>query len=370
MKYDFFVSHASEDKDTVVRPLVALLKSRGFRVWYDEDVLRIGDSLSAGIDRGLTESRFGLVVLSPAFFGKHWTRRELQGLVALDEQGRSKILPIWHRVTKREVSEYSPTLADVIAGNTEHGLGQIVDALAATVQMAGPASEIVPELEDRPSVEQIGSTSLGGTVIFVHGLYGSSSGATRFFDHPGLREEAIVSHWEFVTFHYTGRNLAGARSSIDSTAQTFVEFIQERQLHRPTGKVVIVAHSVGGLVVMESILSSSLLRENLKAFIMIAVPTAGLRYPSLLGFINRGLRDISVGGRKVAEMNARWSRQFGNRPPFLVESIVAADDIVVSVSSAAFPGAHVTVVPGSHSDVYRQTPVIEVLKRILAAETA
>ncbi len=50
--YDVFISHASEDKDTVVRALAAKLDSLQVRVWYDEFSLKVGDSLSASIDRG------------------------------------------------------------------------------------------------------------------------------------------------------------------------------------------------------------------------------------------------------------------------------------------------------------------------------
>ncbi len=55
-QYDVFISHASEDKDDVVRPLAHALQDRGLAVWYDEFELRIGDSLRRKIDRGLANS--------------------------------------------------------------------------------------------------------------------------------------------------------------------------------------------------------------------------------------------------------------------------------------------------------------------------
>jgi TIR domain len=73
--YDVFVSHASEDKNKVARPLAACLESLGLRVWFDECQLALGDSLRRNIDRGLSESRFGVVILSPAFFAKEWPSR-------------------------------------------------------------------------------------------------------------------------------------------------------------------------------------------------------------------------------------------------------------------------------------------------------
>lgn len=116
--HDFFISHASEDKDGFVRELADALQSRGANVWYDEFALKIGDSLRRNIDRGLVGSRFGVVVLSEHFFRKEWTNKELDGLVALEVQRRSRILPIWHKVSKDEVARYSPMLADKVALNT------------------------------------------------------------------------------------------------------------------------------------------------------------------------------------------------------------------------------------------------------------
>lgn len=40
-----FISHASEDKIDVVRPLAEALRGHGLDVWYDEFELKIGDSL-------------------------------------------------------------------------------------------------------------------------------------------------------------------------------------------------------------------------------------------------------------------------------------------------------------------------------------
>lgn len=82
-EYDVFICHASEDKDSFVRPLSKELSSRGLRVWYDEFSLKLGDSLRRSIELGLTKSHFGIVVLSLAFFSKEWPQKELDGLIAL-----------------------------------------------------------------------------------------------------------------------------------------------------------------------------------------------------------------------------------------------------------------------------------------------
>ncbi len=64
--WDAFVSHAWEDKETFVRPLVEALGRLGVLAWYDEVSLKLGDSLSGSIDRGIAKSRNGIVVVSTA----------------------------------------------------------------------------------------------------------------------------------------------------------------------------------------------------------------------------------------------------------------------------------------------------------------
>jgi TIR domain len=133
--HDVFISHASEDKDDVVRPLSELLRAKGFDVWYDEFQLRVGDSLRRSIDQGLAKSRFGIVVLSPAFFAKNWPQYELDGLVQREMQGSKVILPIWHKVTKTEVINYSPSLADKLALNTATAtLDEIVSQISEVLE--------------------------------------------------------------------------------------------------------------------------------------------------------------------------------------------------------------------------------------------
>lgn len=116
--YDVFVSHASEDKEDFVRPFANALKTKGLVVWYDEFELRVGDSLRRSIDSGLSNSKYGIVVLSESFFKKEWPQRELDGLFAREVNGAKVILPIWHKISKDEVVKFSPIIADLLALNT------------------------------------------------------------------------------------------------------------------------------------------------------------------------------------------------------------------------------------------------------------
>jgi len=119
MDYDIFISHASEDKDSFVRTLADQLGKIGCKLWYDEFSLRVGDSLSRSIDRGLARSCFGIVVLSPHFLSKRWPEYELRGLITREIAGKSAILPILHGVDIQELADYSPPLADKVSLNTK-----------------------------------------------------------------------------------------------------------------------------------------------------------------------------------------------------------------------------------------------------------
>jgi len=133
--YDVFISHATEDKDEVVRPLANALVAEGLRVWYDEFELRIGDSLRRKIDSGLARSRFGVVVLSHSFFAKNWPQYELDGLVTREMTGEQVILPLWHRITKSEVMAQSPSLADKLARSTsDFTIEEIAEEIADVIR--------------------------------------------------------------------------------------------------------------------------------------------------------------------------------------------------------------------------------------------
>lgn len=152
MEFDIFISHASEDKDVIVRPLAEQLRLRGLRVWMDETEIKLGDSLRRSIDRGLSKSRYGLVVLSPDFLRKEWPQKELDGLVAREDGAEKVILPVWHNVTRAEVVSFSPPLADKLAVLTSKGLPHVVDEILKVLdqRIAEPALS-QPSQDDRQS---------------------------------------------------------------------------------------------------------------------------------------------------------------------------------------------------------------------------
>lgn len=113
-KYDVFISHASEDKETFVDKLFTCLTRQGVKVWYDKSNIGWGDSQREKMDEGLSKARYGIVILSPDYIkeGKYWTKAELDALFQMESaEGKKRLLPVWHHLSKEEVMAFSPLIA-------------------------------------------------------------------------------------------------------------------------------------------------------------------------------------------------------------------------------------------------------------------
>lgn len=134
-EYDVFVSHAWEDKESFADEFVDELRKLGISVWYDTSQIRWGDSMRQRIDDGLKKSKFGVVILSPNYIaeGKYWTKAELDGLFQLESVRGKTLLPIWHDLTKKQVMEFSPIIANKKAMTTASMTAQEIAAELANL---------------------------------------------------------------------------------------------------------------------------------------------------------------------------------------------------------------------------------------------
>ena len=188
---DVFISHASEDKADVARPIAEALDSTGWSVWLDEYELTVGDRLSQSINAGLASSRFGVVVLSRAFFDKHWPQEELEALAAKEAASGSKvILPVWHGIDQRYLAEVAPMLAGRLGVSTTKGIPQVARELIRALARERQ-TEIDPKRRE-PIVRSVepspGEPSQGSTEASVQGLPMSDSARTWLTRFMGMYE--------------------------------------------------------------------------------------------------------------------------------------------------------------------------------------
>lgn len=116
-EFDFFISHAYEDKKNFVDEFVRELRELDLKVWYDDNSIPWGGSLREEIDKGLRNSKYGIVILSPSYIeeGKYWTKKELDGLFQKESIDKGKIVPVWYDLNKMDVFNYSPMISDLKA---------------------------------------------------------------------------------------------------------------------------------------------------------------------------------------------------------------------------------------------------------------
>jgi hypothetical protein len=127
-RWDFFVSHATADKESVVLPLVTALRQRGQRVWYDDLEIKPADDLTTVINRGIDSSLFGIIVISKSFFGRRWTEAEIEAL------GRRRVFLVLYGVTAEDLATIRPALADRYAVPFRLGVEKVADKLVEAVR--------------------------------------------------------------------------------------------------------------------------------------------------------------------------------------------------------------------------------------------
>lgn len=95
LKRDVFICHASEDKKTVVEPLVDALEHANISAWYDRAEIRWGDSIVGKINQGLASSTYVIIVISASFMKKNWPKKEMQAAMSREiGAGRTCVLPL------------------------------------------------------------------------------------------------------------------------------------------------------------------------------------------------------------------------------------------------------------------------------------
>jgi len=131
-----FICHDSRDKEAVARPIAIGLSQLMCPVWYDEFSLKVGDRLRESIEKGLKECKKCVLVLSQHFFANSgWTRAEFNSIFTRELIERQDfLLPVWFGVTKEQVFDYSPSLADRVGVNWDLGVEEVVRRLLRVIR--------------------------------------------------------------------------------------------------------------------------------------------------------------------------------------------------------------------------------------------
>lgn len=132
---DVFLCHAWDDRQGAAKELHDLLESRGVSVWFSEKDVGLGVPLLRAIDKGLANSRIGIVLVTPAMLrrlpAEGIADKELSALLA-----RDRLVPIVHDTTYEDLREVSPLLGSRSGLNTtEDTMANVAAKLAELVAL-------------------------------------------------------------------------------------------------------------------------------------------------------------------------------------------------------------------------------------------
>ncbi len=130
---DVFLCHAWDDRLGAAKQLHDLLELRGVSVWFSEKDVGLGVPLLRAIDKGLANSRVGIVLVTPAFLrrvaAEGIAEKELSALLA-----RDRLVPIVHETTYEALRDVSPLLGSRSGLDTaEEPMADVADKLAELV---------------------------------------------------------------------------------------------------------------------------------------------------------------------------------------------------------------------------------------------
>jgi hypothetical protein len=84
-----FISYAHQDK-TFIKKLTGELENQGMKVWWDFDSLKGGQDWQKEIERGIKQSDFFLVALTPDAIASEWVGNE----ITYASQAQKTIIPL------------------------------------------------------------------------------------------------------------------------------------------------------------------------------------------------------------------------------------------------------------------------------------
>jgi hypothetical protein len=131
MTFDVFISHASEDKEEFVKPLIHDLQDYSINFWLDEFEIGWGNSIIRRLNEGLSSSKYVLILLTDNFLNKNWTKTELESALSAEiTTNKLIVLPIM--VTNSEtVFSLFPLLRSKLYLNWSEGTQKIASKLSA-----------------------------------------------------------------------------------------------------------------------------------------------------------------------------------------------------------------------------------------------
>lgn len=242
MRYDIFLSYASQDRQRII-PLVDLLTSQGWRVWWDREIIP-GEEFHRAIDRAISDSRCVLVVWSSESVHSNWVLNE-----ALEGLERSVLVPTMIDAVRLPVGfkvNHGANLAGWPEEKNESELERLFNGLSKVIAggstTGGPITSVGAERVPGPAAPPKRANVLAVLP------FSERSGGDDYLGE-GIQEELIHSLSQIHNLNIVGRTAATplVKEGLDAVSigkQLGASFVLEGTVRRAGDKVRVSAQVI------------------------------------------------------------------------------------------------------------------------------
>lgn len=134
-KYEVFLSHAVEDREIIVGEIHARLDLGEVKMWYSATSLKPGEILNDAIKKAVTESRFGVVILTKNSIDRDWPTAELNWLEMQNKNGKRVVLPVLHDLEIEALPPRIRILAEKYCLRTTRGMDFVIGKILEEIKV-------------------------------------------------------------------------------------------------------------------------------------------------------------------------------------------------------------------------------------------
>jgi len=214
-------------------------------------------------------------------------------------------------------------------------------------------------------------------IIFVHGFTGTGVGTWENLA-PRVADQQKLSSWDVWTIRYATSWLPdfsgiwSADADLPTLAQRLATDLGQGALARYKA-FVLVAHSMGGLIVQKTLVDWEQIAKKTHAVILFGTPSDGLVTARTIWRWKRQLDGMAKGGHFITNLRADWKTRFDTDAPFSFLAVAGEEDQFVPPDSslAPFPANQQAVVAGNHVTMISPAPgdpnVVDLITRRIDA---
>jgi pimeloyl-ACP methyl ester carboxylesterase len=191
-------------------------------------------------------------------------------------------------------------------------------------------------------------------IVFVHGFTGTGAGTWTDLA-PRIANATGFAKWDCWTVTYGTSWLPDvcgiwtADADLSILAKALATDLERGALARYT-TLVLVAHSMGGLIVQKALVDSASIAKRTHTVVLFGTPSNGLVKALWAKLWKRQLDGMAAGGPFVTGLRADWTTKFGAAAPFSFLSVAGERDQFVPPESSLGPFAadQQAVISGNH----------------------